>query len=162
VDARLRTIIDRAMQFDLGQVSKRYAQDHHSSPEEGQLLARELKRFLILRAFNPDIPYGITGKVDDMWHTFILFTREYARFCDEVAGTFLHHTPGVNQNARQVQQFRSNYANLFKDYAAVFGEGPDERAWPSLYEIRKIAEKMESPTNRSRTTSPHKPEHALR
>ncbi len=31
--------------------------------------------------------------VDDAWHEFILFTRQYARFCDRGLGRFLHHTP---------------------------------------------------------------------
>ena len=31
--------------------------------------------------------------VDDAWHEFILFTREYQRFCDKSLGRFLHHTP---------------------------------------------------------------------
>ena len=31
--------------------------------------------------------------VDDAWHEFILFTRQYARFCKGAFGRFLHHTP---------------------------------------------------------------------
>lgn len=31
--------------------------------------------------------------VDDAWHEFILFTRQYKRFCDQALGRFLHHTP---------------------------------------------------------------------
>jgi hypothetical protein len=31
--------------------------------------------------------------VDDAWHEFILFTRQYQRFCASSFGRFLHHTP---------------------------------------------------------------------
>jgi len=31
--------------------------------------------------------------VDTAWHEFILFTRQYATFCDKAFGRFLHHTP---------------------------------------------------------------------
>lgn len=31
--------------------------------------------------------------VDVAWHEFILFTREYERFCQKALGRFLHHTP---------------------------------------------------------------------
>jgi hypothetical protein len=31
--------------------------------------------------------------VDDAWHEFILFTREYDNFCRNGLGRFLHHTP---------------------------------------------------------------------
>ncbi|TXH68553.1 MAG: hypothetical protein E6Q88_09805 [Lysobacteraceae bacterium] len=33
--------------------------------------------------------------VDDLWHEFILFTRNYAQFCQKAFGTFLHHTPSA-------------------------------------------------------------------
>lgn len=31
--------------------------------------------------------------VDDAWHEFILFTRQYDKFCRAAFGRFLHHTP---------------------------------------------------------------------
>lgn len=31
--------------------------------------------------------------VDDAWHAFILFTRNYEQFCRKAFGRFLHHTP---------------------------------------------------------------------
>lgn len=31
--------------------------------------------------------------VDDAWHAFILFTRNYDQFCRRAFGRFLHHTP---------------------------------------------------------------------
>ncbi len=31
--------------------------------------------------------------VDDAWHAFILFTRNYQQFCKKAFGRFLHHTP---------------------------------------------------------------------
>lgn len=30
---------------------------------------------------------------DDMWHEFLLHTRDYAAFCDTAFGRFLHHVP---------------------------------------------------------------------
>lgn len=32
---------------------------------------------------------------DDLWHEFILYTRNYQRFCKQAFGRFLHHTPAV-------------------------------------------------------------------
>jgi hypothetical protein len=32
---------------------------------------------------------------DDLWHEFILYTREYQSFCQSAFGGFLHHTPAV-------------------------------------------------------------------
>lgn len=33
------------------------------------------------------------AKIDEMWHTFILFTRDYADFCERHFGLFVHHAP---------------------------------------------------------------------
>jgi hypothetical protein len=35
----------------------------------------------------------ISRRVDAAWHLFVLFTREYGRFCDEHFGRYLHHRP---------------------------------------------------------------------
>ena len=33
--------------------------------------------------------------VDELWHNFILYTRNYQQFCQRAFGFFLHHTPAV-------------------------------------------------------------------
>jgi hypothetical protein len=38
-------------------------------------------------------PIGPSDLVDIGWHTFILYTDEYAAFCDQIAGRFIHHVP---------------------------------------------------------------------
>lgn len=37
--------------------------------------------------------------VDDAWHEFILFTRQYDKFCQGAFGRFLHHTPAEAMSA---------------------------------------------------------------
>ena len=37
--------------------------------------------------------------VDDAWHEFILFTREYHAFCRSVLGHYLHHSPAEAPSA---------------------------------------------------------------
>lgn len=37
--------------------------------------------------------------VDDAWHEFILFTRQYQKFCRQGLGRFLHHTPAEAMRA---------------------------------------------------------------
>jgi hypothetical protein len=38
-------------------------------------------------------PIGPSTLVDIGWHAFILYTHEYAEFCDRIAGRFIHHVP---------------------------------------------------------------------
>ena len=49
--------------------------------------------FLMACADNPGTPLSPSRLVDVGWHTFILHTREYAAFCERVAGHFIHHVP---------------------------------------------------------------------
>jgi hypothetical protein len=49
--------------------------------------------FLQACAANPGAGLVPSELVDIGWHTFILYTREYADFCERVAGRFIHHRP---------------------------------------------------------------------
>ena len=55
--------------------------------------------FLTVAADHEGEPLAPTPVVDIGWHTFILYTREYAEFCDRVAGRFLHHVPNDAPNS---------------------------------------------------------------
>lgn len=55
----------------------------------------EFRKFLKLIAMGHR-GIGMTSRdVDEVWHTFILFTRDYAQFCKDVFGFFLHHQPNL-------------------------------------------------------------------
>jgi hypothetical protein len=132
MNTRRQTVISRAMRFPMQIVVERYARDYETTLEFAQRLERELKRYLALAALHPRRRYGMAGPVDGLWHTFIQFTRLYARFCDRVAGQFLHHTPGDIEDDSELEQFEQDYGNLFRDYEALFGERPPDSIWPSL------------------------------
>jgi hypothetical protein len=58
--------------------------------------------------------------VDDLWHEFILYTRNYQGFCSRAFGTFLHHSPAAvlgrqrqpNEGLRRVWWFACKEENL--------------------------------------------------
>lgn len=63
-------------------------------------------------------------KVDDVWHQFILFTPQYARFCEEYLGNFLHHTPETSHTG--LGDGKSDGIRKFvRAYSEVFGELPE-------------------------------------
>jgi hypothetical protein len=57
---------------------------------------------------------------DDLWHEFILYTREYDAFCRRAFGGFLHHAPAVvlsehrksNEGLRRVWWYCCKYENI--------------------------------------------------
>lgn len=42
--------------------------------------------------------------VDELWHNFILYTRNYQQFCKRAFGHYLHHTPAVVMGGRKSQR----------------------------------------------------------
>jgi hypothetical protein len=52
----------------------------------------DTKRFLYLCA-DSNVPMTPPPSIDECWHHFILFTKDYASFCDQHFGVFLHHRP---------------------------------------------------------------------
>ncbi|WP_027927253.1 glycine-rich domain-containing protein [Amycolatopsis benzoatilytica] len=44
-----------------------------------------------------DQPLAPSDTVDIGWHTFILYTHEYADFCDRISGSFIHHVPNDSE-----------------------------------------------------------------
>lgn len=49
--------------------------------------------FLWMSGHRRDVPLSPSTEVDPGWHTFMLHTREYADWCQEQFGRFLHHNP---------------------------------------------------------------------
>jgi hypothetical protein len=81
-------------------VVNRFRKEHRSSREEAEEVFREMLKWLYLCAQGIDGPEGFAchmspeiEKIDWMWHAFVLFTRDYADFCDRYFGFFLHHVP---------------------------------------------------------------------
>ena len=37
-------------------------------------------------------------EIDEMWHEFILFTKDYSDFCAKYFGEYMHHLPNIFDN----------------------------------------------------------------
>src|SRR4029453_16710680 len=62
--------------------------------EEGEALFAEVKKYLVMCQAEPDVIWNVySARVDKVWHEFVLFTREYAVFCQGLFGRYLHHSP---------------------------------------------------------------------
>ena len=127
-DARRRA--EMADRFTLEPILARYCKEEGLSMEIAKDHPREMLRFLALcgTATQHGKFYGMTGAVDELWHTFVIFTREYAAFCDAVAGRFLHHVPEV-EGQMSANTFE-HYLAFLADYEAVFNEPAPAAYWP--------------------------------
>jgi hypothetical protein len=71
----------------------RIAKDENMERALAERVMNEALGFLQLCAVEPEGKYSPSVTVDIGWHTFILYTQEYAAFSKRVAGRFLHHEP---------------------------------------------------------------------
>lgn len=60
--------------------------------KEAEQLFIDMKQFLFLCGTRPGI-CSPTEPIDAAWHEFVLYTQDYASFCDEMFGRFIHHVP---------------------------------------------------------------------
>jgi hypothetical protein len=61
-----------------------------------QLVAHALRQFFLAHLKSGRRYVSMPSQVaDDLWHEFILHTRNYDAFCRGAFGRFLHHTPAV-------------------------------------------------------------------
>jgi hypothetical protein len=96
--------------------------------------------FLKLCAAEPAGRYSPSPLIDIGWHTFLLYTREYARFCERVAGRFIHHEPsdipgidyGIDNIARTVAALKAHGMNADDElWGQSGGGGGDSRRMTS-------------------------------
>lgn len=130
-----RLLFDKISRFDFGKVVDRYIKDSKVSPESAAETLLELKRWFTLCALHPEKTYATGGQVDELWHTFILFTKDYARFCHDLTGGFIHHVPEVasgdiEAQIRSAEKMRDKVRLLETDYLTYFGALPPEHLWP--------------------------------
>ena len=84
-------------------------------------MSRGLRQFFIAYLMSGKRYVSMPSQVaDDLWHEFILYTREYDAFCRRAFGTFLHHTPAVvlsehrksNEGLRRVWWYCCKYESI--------------------------------------------------
>jgi len=129
-----QTALDQVLAYRHPGVLRRYCKEHHAAPWEAEEVFQEMLKFLYLcsRA-TTDGPEGFgivvsteIEKIDWMWHTFLLFTMDYADFCERHFGFFLHHVPNEaeDQNETPVDEndLRSRVERQFALVYDVLGE----------------------------------------
>jgi hypothetical protein len=115
-------------------------------------------------AENPEM-HGIDDAIfiiDEMWHTFILVTRDYTKFCNDMFGRYIHHSPGSagteaygadyaagedagnNERllARALKLKRAKYLDIYERlgedvFVRWYKEFPQDYSVDAIYRLRK-------------------------
>lgn len=116
--------------FNMDIVLRRYCKEHDIPIDVAKEHERELKRYLVLCA-STKAALGMHGPLDELWHTFILFTREYAAFCQAIDASFIHHVPVSETPHRDPNGSVSNSYQLFLEtYKDAYHEEAPAHLWP--------------------------------
>lgn len=71
-------------------------------PKHHPLVARALRQFFLCHLRSGRRFVSMPSQVvDDLWHEFILYTRDYQQFCKKAFGGYMHHAPAVALGHRQ-------------------------------------------------------------
>lgn len=106
--------IEKVLSYKNNHVTQRYEKDFPNNTLSAEEAFDEMLKYLWLsQKLNADKKYNPTNKnlafscvmhhemsnIDDMWHTFLLFTKDYMDFCHLYFGKFIHHKPFTEDEA---------------------------------------------------------------
>jgi hypothetical protein len=94
--------------------------------EQCELAELSYKRFLTLRLKYPDLELVPNKEIDEIWHLHILDTKKYLKDCNDIFGSFFHHSPSYGQ-----RNFSNEFEMTNSLYRAEFGEDFNLQIAPS-------------------------------
>jgi hypothetical protein len=100
---------------------QRYMSDNSTTRERAEQAFTAFKQFMVVCAIKPGLK--ITSEpIDQMWHSFLLFTKDYKEFCDTYLGRFINHAPFEQAAPSIYLETRAFTKNFFGNI--------DEKFWP--------------------------------
>ena len=92
------------------------------TPEEAQVLFTEVKRYIILAFLDETMHWEMYSlRIDEVWHQFVLFTREYIDFSTRFFGRYIHHTPGNAPESAAISDAKGSLEGFKQRYEEQFG-----------------------------------------
>ncbi|GAY14838.1 hypothetical protein [Mycobacterium sp. shizuoka-1] len=130
--------LEQALAFPAPYVVDRLVKDRVTdTAAQAEYLFTEAKRYLVLCEATPQLAFGMhSALVDQAWHTFILFTAEYAQYGQRYFGEFLHHSPVADQG---VQQYPQRKVASFSDFQHRYQELFDQPLPQIWYDDTSVA-----------------------
>jgi len=85
-------VLQKVRGYKNPEVVKRIQSEFSLTTQEASALFEDTKLFLYLSTVSKQA-ISPTGNIDKGWHTFLMFTKDYAHFCYDCLGHFVHHVP---------------------------------------------------------------------
>jgi hypothetical protein len=120
---RLRTT-DRRPKYVNPAVVARISREMKCSVERAEGLFDDMIMFLWMASTTSEVRVP-TPAIDEAWHVFLLFTKDYMSFCDQYCGGYMHHQPHLGKPTDITLEL---VAPTIDHMAEAFG-GPPSRNW---------------------------------
>lgn len=106
--------LSELLQYQNPAVLKLYVQNYPNNQLSPEVAFKEMLKYLWLSVWHQlNLPLNRGNdafpsecvmarsmlEIDQMWHEFILFTKDYFAFCEHYFGEYLHHLPNIFDNA---------------------------------------------------------------
>jgi hypothetical protein len=121
-----RNLISTAL---FGRLVRRIVAEEDTDPAMAERIMSQTLAFLKACADNPGAGLSPSPTVDIGWHTFVLHTREYAVFCDQVAGRFIHHEPTDDHKCNGAPPPEGGSTTATLEAMRASGLPVDEQLW---------------------------------
>ncbi|HAS39467.1 MAG TPA: hypothetical protein DCS93_03270 [Microscillaceae bacterium] len=125
--------LEDALDYENDEVTHRFQESFPSlSPEEVSLIFEETKKWLWLgykirfikskdseAAIPSPAVYEELLLIDEMWHTFLLYTKDYMDYCYNKFGIYIHHQPtSYKQKAQSQTEYQQDPDKLIQEVVA--------------------------------------------
>lgn len=129
----MKSTLEEVLRYRNDDIIHRFIETWEMPFEEAADIFHEMKKWLWLTAHlteqsgrEPDLAITQSLKLlDEMWHTFVLFTRDYTAFCERYFGFYVHHIPTPKRvYDQQIASYESNpeqhMERMHRDFEAQF------------------------------------------
>ena len=103
---------------DYSGVVRKVRETHPDVNTEEGILA--LQQYYAVALLDPLNEHAVSDTVDPFWHNHILHTRQYAVFCENVFGQFVHHEPLNKSDSEEVLRVKRLYEYTAGLYRRMF------------------------------------------
>lgn len=118
-----------ALNWDLTKPKEFMVKREGKEPSYVEIVAKQYLRYLGIIAAYPADRFPVSEPVDEMWHTHILFTRDYRKMSDAVRGEYINHDPVITDADRQPLMPYYHKGTLVR-YRQLYGTAAPRYIWP--------------------------------
>lgn len=109
--------IAHALSYENSDIIEKFSRENKIDYGLAKEYFEELKKYLFLCSITKE-KLAPSPEIDKIWHTFLLFTKDYRFYCSNFLGKFIDHVPEVKKTIS-----KENYLqNTITEYEYLFGQ----------------------------------------